>query len=213
MDKKKLLWFTVAAFVLLAVLYFIPVKIPFKLCFPLALLLIASFSLQPWAIVVAVLCSLAGDVSGQLHQFVPQMGFFAIAHLFFIGYFLALGLKNKRAKGKPVKGWWFALATLFAVALYYIASEKIIPFAPEGVVRTGMYVYAGLIVVMMWSALMQRDWMWGVGAVLFVLSDAILAVNKFVSPVPDGSFLIMATYYAAQLLIFVRCAKERLSAA
>ena len=55
MDKNKLLWFTVAAFVLLAVLYFIPVKIPFKLCFPLALLLIASFSLQPWAIVVAVL--------------------------------------------------------------------------------------------------------------------------------------------------------------
>ena len=209
MDKKKLLWFTVAAFVLLVVLYFIPVKIPFKLCFPLALLLIASFSLQPWAIVVAVLCSLAGDVSGQLHQFVPQMGFFAIAHLFFIGFFLSRGLKNKRAKGKPVKGWWFALATLFAVALFYIASEKIIPFAPDGVVRTGMYVYAGLIVVMMWTALMQRDWMWGVGAVLFVFSDAVLAVNKFVSPVPDERFLIMASYYAAQLLIFVRCALEK----
>ena len=80
----------------------------------------------------------------------------------------------------------------------------IIPFAPEGVVRTGMYVYAGLITVMMWSALMQKDWMWGIGAILFVFSDSVIAINKFVSPVPDERFLIMATYYAAQLLIFVR---------
>ena len=209
MDKKKLLWFTAAAFVLLAVLYFLPFNIPFKKSFPLAILFLMSFCLQSWAIVAAMLCSLAGDVAGDLHQFVPQMGFFAIAHLFF----LALGLKNKRAKGKPVKGWWFALVTLFAVALYYFASEKIIPFAPAGVVRTCMYVYAGLIVVMMWSALMQRDWMWGLGVVLFVFSDMILAVNKFVSPLPDERFLIMVPYYAAQLLIFVRCAKERLSAA
>ena len=98
---------------------------------------------------------------------------------------------------------------ILAVGLFYLASEKIIPFAPEGVVRTGMYVYAGLITVMMWSALMQRDWMWGVGAVLFVLSDMVLAYGKFVSPVPDSRFLIMATYYAAQLLIFVRSAMER----
>ena len=209
MEKKKILWVTVIAFVLLAVLYFLPVRIPLKLCFPLAVLLIASFSLQSWAIIVAMLCCLAGDLSGQLHQFVPQMSFFAVAHLFFIGYFLSLGLKRKRAKEDPVKGWYFALATLFAVGLFYFAAEKIIPYAPEGVVRTGMYVYAGLIAVMMWSALMQRDWMWGVGAVLFVVSDMILAFSRFVSPVPDAGFLIMVTYYAAQLLIFVRAAMEK----
>lgn len=209
MEKKKILWVTVIAFVLLAVLYFLPVRIPLKLCFPLAVLLIASFSLQSWAIIVAMLCCLAGDLSGQLHQFVPQMGFFAVAHLFFIGYFLSLGLKRKRAKEGPVKGWYFALAALFAVGLFYLAAEKIIPYAPEGVVRTGMYVYAGLIAVMMWSALMQRDWMWGIGAVLFVVSDMILAFSRFVSPVPDSGFLIMVTYYAAQLLIFVRAAMEK----
>lgn len=209
MEKKKILWVTVIAFILLAVLYFLPVRIPLKLCFPLAVLLIASFSLQSWVIIVAMLCCLAGDLSGQLHQFVPQMGFFAVAHLFFIGYFLSLGLKRKRAKEDPVKGWYFALATLFAVGLFYLAAEKIIPYAPEGVVRTGMYVYAGLIAVMMWSALMQRDWMWGIGAVLFVVSDMILAFSRFVSPVPDSGFLIMVTYYAAQLLIFVRAAMEK----
>ena len=209
MDKKKLLWTAVAAFVLLAVLYFLPFDIPFKKSLPLAVLFLASFALQSWAIVIAMLCSLAGDVAGDLHQFVPQMGFFALAHLCFIGYFLSLGLKRKRAKESPVKGWWFALVTLFAVALVYFASEIIIPHAPEGVVRTGMYVYAGLIAVMMWSALMQRDWMWGIGAVLFVFSDMILATTLFVTPVPGKKYLIMVPYYAAQLLIFVRAARER----
>ena len=208
MDKKKLLWFTVAAFVLLAILYFLPFDIPFKKSFPLAILFLLSFSLQSWAIVAAMLCSLAGDVAGDLHQFVPQMGFFALAHLFFIGYFLSLALKRKRAKEAPVKGWWFALVTLFAVALFYFASEKIIPQAPEGVVRTGMYVYAGLIAVMMWCALMLRDWMWGIGAVLFVISDMILATTLFVTPLPGTKYLIMVPYYAAQLLIFFRSSME-----
>lgn len=208
MDKKNTLWTLVAIFVVLAVLYFLPVGIPFRKCFPIALLFIASFWYAPWPIVAALGFSLLGDVMGDLHQFVPQMGAFAVAHLFYIGYFLSLGLKNKRAKGAPVKGWWFALATLFAVALFYFAAEKIIPFAPAGVVRTGMYVYAGVIIVMMWSALMQRDWMWGVGAVLFVFSDMMIAVNRFVTPVPDEKYLIMVTYYAAQLLIFLRAVKQ-----
>lgn len=204
MDKKKLLLGTVVLFVLLGILYFLPLEIPFKKCFPMALLFLAGFWLQSWPIIAAAFFSLAGDVMGDLHQFVPQMGFFAVAHLFYIGYFLSLGLKNKRNKGPQVKGWWFGVVTAFSVAVFYLASERIIPFAPEGVVRTGMYVYAGLITVMMWSALMQKDWMWGIGAILFVFSDSVIAINKFVSPVPDERFLIMATYYAAQLLIFVR---------
>lgn len=40
-----------------------------------------------------------------------------------------------------------------------------------------------------------------IGAVLFVISDSILAVNKFYTPVPMSSFLIMNTYLAAQFLI------------
>lgn len=209
MDKKKFLLSTAVLFVILGIFYFLPVPVPFKKCFPVALLLLGSFWLQSWPIVVALLFSLAGDVMGDLHQFVPQMGSFAVAHLCYIGYFLSLAWQNKRARGPQPQGWWFGLVTAFAVAVFYLASEKIIPFAPEGVVRTGMYVYAGLIVVMMWSALMQKDGMWGVGAVLFVFSDSIIAVNKFVSPVPDERFLIMATYYVAQLLIFVRAAMQQ----
>lgn len=39
------------------------------------------------------------------------------------------------------------------------------------------------------------------GAVLFVVSDALIAVNKFTLEIPMASFCIMATYIVAQLLI------------
>jgi uncharacterized membrane protein YhhN len=40
-----------------------------------------------------------------------------------------------------------------------------------------------------------------VGATVFMLSDSILAINKFAMPVPASEFLVLATYYTAQILI------------
>ena len=208
MDKNKLLLGTILAFVALAVLYFLPVQIPGKIVFPMALLFVAGFFLQSWPIVVAALFSAIGDYLGAAHHFLPQMGSFAVAHLCFIGYFLSLAWKRKKAGEKQAGGLWFAVVTLFCVGVYYFALEKIVPCVPEEAVRTGMAVYAGLLAVMMWSALMQRDWMWGIDAVLFVLSDSIIAVDMFVIRVPHAGRWIMVTYFAAQLLIFVRAALE-----
>ncbi|MEJ0102592.1 MAG: lysoplasmalogenase family protein [Bacteroidota bacterium] len=39
------------------------------------------------------------------------------------------------------------------------------------------------------------------GALLFVLSDTVLAVNKFYYPFMEAGIIIMATYGVAQLLI------------
>ena len=39
------------------------------------------------------------------------------------------------------------------------------------------------------------------GALFFVTSDSLLAFDKFYAAVPNGSFLIMATYLSAQFLI------------
>jgi alkylglycerol monooxygenase len=40
-----------------------------------------------------------------------------------------------------------------------------------------------------------------VGACFFMLSDALLATNRFVAPLPLASLWVLATYYAAQVLI------------
>ena len=40
-----------------------------------------------------------------------------------------------------------------------------------------------------------------VGAGFFMLSDALLATNKFAMPLPMAQFWVLATYYVAQMLI------------
>ena len=39
------------------------------------------------------------------------------------------------------------------------------------------------------------------GALLFIMSDSIIAINTFLSPVIQAGFLVMATYITAQFLI------------
>ena len=46
-------------------------------------------------------------------------------------------------------------------------------------------------------------------ALLFLISDASLALNRFVSPFPYSGLLIMITYYLAQFLIaWSTCGKK-----
>lgn len=72
-------------------------------------------------------------------------------------------------------------------------------------------VYVAIIGFMAWRAIagvqLSNDlWTWTklsacLGAVLFMVSDLTIAVNKFCFPVPYSRAIIMATYYAAQMLI------------
>ncbi len=207
--KRKILIAALVTFLLLVLLYFLPVEVPHKMVFPMAALFIFGFFLQSWPIIVAALFSAIGDYFGDVDNLTFQIASFAVAQCMFIIYFLVRAWKRKKSGKGQVSGIWFAVVTLFAVGAYYLCASKVIPYAPAGVVRTGFYVYGGLLVTMMWSALMQKDWMWGVGAVLFVFSDCIIAINSFVSPVPNEAEIIMGTYYAAQILIFSRAASEQ----
>jgi uncharacterized membrane protein YhhN len=47
----------------------------------------------------------------------------------------------------------------------------------------------------------ESFWLVFSGAVLFMASDSILAIDKFLKPVTYGGFLIMLTYIAGQYLI------------
>lgn len=69
-------------------------------------------------------------------------------------------------------------------------------------------LYIALIFVMAWRAGARvgnlSSWTKQcscAGALLFLISDFTIAVNKFVAPVSYSHTIIMATYYAAQMLI------------
>ncbi|KAM7086587.1 lysoplasmalogenase TMEM86A [Molossus nigricans] len=80
----------------------------------------------------------------------------------------------------------------------------------------GIYVF--IISFMSWLAIgpwpVGAAWRWtelaaASGAVLFMVSDMILAINKFRFPVPYSRALIMSTYYAAQMLIALSAVENR----
>jgi uncharacterized membrane protein YhhN len=47
------------------------------------------------------------------------------------------------------------------------------------------------------------------GACFFILSDSIIAVDKFLTPISFSSFWIMTTYYSAQFCIISGSLKQR----
>jgi uncharacterized membrane protein YhhN len=77
-----------------------------------------------------------------------------------------------------------------------------------GALKIPVIVYAVVLMVMVAAAIRrfhntsnQSFVMVVVGAILFMVSDSLLAINKFLEPVSNASILIMLTYITAQLLI------------
>lgn len=128
--------------------------------------------------------------------FVHGLLMFAIAHIL---YSAAFGMKPLDLKAGVVMG---LISGFLYILLYSYLSG---PFTYL------VGVYTALIAFMGWRAvagiqLCNDLWTWTklsacIGAVLFIVSDLTIAVNKFCFPVPRSRVIIMVTYYAAQMLI------------
>lgn len=129
---------------------------------------------------------------------------FAVAHIL---YALAFGMRPLALRTGLVIG---VLSGLCYVLLYPRLS---------GAFTYLVGVYVTLISFMGWRAmaglrLAGAAWRWtelsaGVGALLFILSDLTIALNKFCFPVPYSRALIMSTYYAAQMFIALSAVESR----
>lgn len=75
-------------FFIAVLMYFLPVGIPHKISFPLTVLAVAGLWLLPRQMLLAVICSAAGDYMGSCGYFLGQMGFFALAHVWMIVFFI-----------------------------------------------------------------------------------------------------------------------------
>lgn len=117
--------------------------------------------------------------------------------LFQINYARAFGLR-------PLKlSVGIVISILAGISFFYFIPS----LTPFWTVCVGVYTI--LISIMAWRALarvqlFEELWTWtklcsSVGAVLFMISDFLIAVHRFVRPVPYEQILIMLTYYAAQL--------------
>jgi len=91
-----------------------------------------------------------------------------------------------------------SLAVMLCAAL---VAAWLIPTLGSLAIPVALYISA--ITAMVICAILARfpsSWV-VTGAILFLISDSILAVDKFKTPVPLRDYLVWITYYAAQYAI------------
>lgn len=159
-------------------------------------------SLRKW-IVLALLFSWAGDLllmfeSLNSNFFIFGLVAFLIAHIFYILFYENV----LRKEGLSKNYWWFLPVIIYYIALIYLLSPHLgdmkLPVRIYGIVISYMLIQAlqtGRIKDMRAATLMIG------GAVLFITSDSILAINKFYDSFEYSGIAIMLTYGIAQLLI------------
>uniref|UniRef100_UPI003568447B lysoplasmalogenase n=1 Tax=Marinobacter sp. TaxID=50741 RepID=UPI003568447B len=131
--------------------------------------------------------------------FIPGLGAFLLAQLTYTALFLT------QFRWRVSRLSWVA-----AILAYTLACTLfIIPQTGDLQLVTMVYMIA--ISLMAISAGFRDDsqFLWvALGALIFMVSDTLIAIDKFVSPFAGSDVAIMATYYAAQLLICVGVVRQ-----
>ncbi|WP_053375999.1 lysoplasmalogenase [Paenibacillus sp. FJAT-27812] len=73
-------------------------------------------------------------------------------------------------------------------------------------------VYVVVISIMIWSAVISRSWIAAAGAILFFMSDSLLAWNMFVMSLSWSGYGVMISYYLAQFLLTASIERSNRSA-
>lgn len=190
-----------AAAALSAIFYFLPVSVPYKMAFPLAILTLGSIGFLPWQLCLAFAFSCLGDVMGTIGSFPAQMGSFMVTHILLISYFFPRQYRRTRLR--------LIIVTACVVAALTLVALKIVPCVPAGWIHTGVFIYAYLICMMCWLAQMHGGTPVAVGAVLFLASDFILSWNKFVGHIDHSGYWILVPYFLGQICLFAGFAKNK----
>ncbi|MBP9102511.1 MAG: lysoplasmalogenase [Chitinophagaceae bacterium] len=154
-------------------------------------------------IVAALIFSWIGDVLLMFQDkkdifFLLGLSSFLLAHVFYIIYFHQVRVKEK-VKSNP---WLLVIVVIYYAALIsflspYLGDMKL-PVRIYGIVISFMFMLA--LHMLFIKNKQAGKWMM-IGALLFVLSDSLLALNKFYQSFEFASVMIILTYALAQLFI------------
>jgi uncharacterized membrane protein YhhN len=158
--------------------------------------------LPKW-ILFALLFSWAGDVllmfvSKNENFFLAGLASFLLAHVFYIIFFHQVRVKEAV---KPNIVWLILVIVYYTGLIVWLSPylhDMKLPVRIYGLVISSM-----LMLALHMPAIKNRKagyWMMA-GAVLFVISDSVLAINKFYQPFDGAGVIIMLTYGLAQLFI------------
>ncbi len=157
--------------------------------------------------VLAFTFSWIGDLcmmfSGEFLFFVAAIIAFLAAQLFYIFLFLrTIHLSGKRPYLKKNPFWLLAYLA-YGIIMYILFFPHL-----SDVLRVAVFIYIGAILTMSATALNRYGnghpvsfTLVFAGSLLFVVSDSVIAVNRFLLAVPFEGLLVMTTYIGAQYLI------------
>ncbi|PWI30245.1 lysoplasmalogenase [Flavobacteriaceae bacterium LYZ1037] len=160
-------------------------------------------------ILLALVFSLLGDillmfVSQSANYFIGGLVAFLTAHIFYVLVFL----KHRNTSKNSIVFIGFLLA--YGVLIFYILRDSL------GNMLIPVILYMLVIFAMATAAFLRKGQVVKtsftlvfIGAILFMISDSILALNKFYQPLPFTNFSIMFTYSFAQLFIVFGLLKQR----
>ncbi len=146
--------------------------------------------------------SMIADVAIE-STFLGGLGLFLLAHLFYVTAFLTGRPPLKRLRALPV------------IAVLAVAYGVIAPGL--GPLQAPVVAYMVAIGTMVWRAAARvgldgaprnLEWCALAGAICFAASDALLAFNRFHSPIEGASYGIMSVYWAGQLGIALSTARR-----
>jgi uncharacterized membrane protein YhhN len=178
------------------------VKFTKPLLMPLLIFIAFQLNIKERNLYIALFFSLLGDVFlmfGSELYFMLGLGSFLMAHLFYILLF-----KNQ-FNFSLLKALPFAAAT-FGYFLFIkggIGQNLLIPVSVYCIVITLMGIFAAgrKTNILSYNLVL-------LGSILFIVSDSLIAFNKFYSPLPASSFWVMSTYGIAQFLIVLGWSKK-----
>lgn len=137
-----------------------------------------------------VFCAI-GDYT--LQWFILGLTSFLIGHLFYITAFRSTNIAKTPNIVKILLLLYGAVMMLWIAGTVFREGDTVLAIA--------VCAYMIVILLMGLTAFRTGSKLAIIGAMCFIASDSVLAINKFITDVPYSHILIMATYYVAQLLI------------
>ncbi len=157
---------------------------------------------------LAFLFSWLGDILLMLTHinpifFIAGLFSFLIAQVFYIFLFLKTITLSGRRPFLVKKPFWVFPFMVYGMLVYMVLFSKL-----DDAMRVAVFIYMVALLSMAAMALnrfgnghpISFTWVL-IGAFLFVISDTLIAFNKFMIPIPYEGLLVMPTYIAAQYFI------------
>src|SRR6476659_6792291 len=211
---KKTIWITLFLLVLLVNLIAVysnseslqfitkPILMPLLAIYLLLRTNTINSNLKGW-IFLALFFSWAGDIFLLFEErgsdfFLLGLSAFLVAQVFYIVFFHNIRMREY------IRG--NALLLLLVIVYYSVLINVLSPYLGNMKLPVRIYgVVLSFMVMLAMHTMLGKNkkaalWL-TMGAILFVVSDSLLAFNKFFSPLNNAGVVIMLTYGLAQLFI------------